>query len=47
MWRRHTDHIQELSTTQEFSSSDCASTDHDNDETFMPDSTVEDTSVRS
>ena len=25
MWRRHTDHIQELSTTQEVSLSDCVS----------------------
>ena len=34
-----------LSTTQEVSLSDCASADRDNDKTFMPDSTVEDTSV--
>ena len=45
MWWRHIDHIQELSTTQEVSLSDCASADCDNDETFMPDSTVEDTSL--
>ena len=45
MWRRHIDHIQELPTTQEVSSSDCVSADRDNDETFMLDSIVEDTSV--
>ena len=45
IWRRHIDHIQELSATQEISSSDRASTNQDNDETFMLDSTVEDTGV--
>ena len=45
MWRRHINHIQELSTTQEVSSSDSAYADRDNDETFIPGSTVENTSV--
>ena len=45
MWRRHIDHIQELFTTQEIRSSDHTSTNQDNDDTFILDSTVEDTSV--
>ena len=38
MWRRHVDHTQKITVTQDLELNDSTSTNQDSDETFMSDS---------